>query len=61
MTPGNAAAARVRLIVWCKAWGHQVEPDLDEQGSDTAPGPPSRSDASGSSALRAVAGTSTWS
>jgi hypothetical protein len=26
MTLG-AAAARVRLIVWCKACGHQVEPD----------------------------------
>jgi|GEM_PF-6252444 len=27
MTLGNAAAAHVRLIVWCKDWGHQVEPD----------------------------------
>jgi hypothetical protein len=27
MTFGNAAAARVRLIVWCKACGHRVEPD----------------------------------
>jgi ubiquinone/menaquinone biosynthesis C-methylase UbiE len=27
MALGNAAAARVRLIVWCKACGHQVEPD----------------------------------
>jgi hypothetical protein len=27
MTLGNAAAAHVRLIVWCKACGHQVEPD----------------------------------
>ena len=26
MTLGNAAATRVRLIVWCKACGHQVEP-----------------------------------
>ena len=26
MTLGNAAAARVRLIVWCKGCGHQVEP-----------------------------------
>jgi Zn finger protein HypA/HybF involved in hydrogenase expression len=24
---GNAAAAHVRLIVWCKACGHRVEPD----------------------------------
>jgi hypothetical protein len=30
MTLGNAAAARVRLIVWCKACGHQVEPDPAE-------------------------------
>jgi hypothetical protein len=27
MTLGNAAAAKVRLIVWCKECGHQVEPD----------------------------------
>ncbi len=27
MTLGNAAATRVRLIVWCKGCGHQVEPD----------------------------------
>ena len=27
MTLGNAAAAHVRLIVWCKACGRQVEPD----------------------------------
>jgi hypothetical protein len=31
MTLGNAAAARVRLIVWCKACQHQVEPDAAEQ------------------------------
>ena len=30
MTLGNAAAARVRLIVWCKACGHRVEPDPAE-------------------------------
>ena len=30
MTLGNAAAVRVRLIVWCKACGHQVEPDPAE-------------------------------
>jgi hypothetical protein len=30
MTLGNAAAAKVRLIVWCKACGHQVEPDPAE-------------------------------
>jgi len=31
MTLGGAAAAQVRLIVWCKACGHQVEPDPAEQ------------------------------
>ena len=32
MTLGNAAAARVRLIVWCKDCQHQVEPDPAEMG-----------------------------
>jgi hypothetical protein len=30
MTLGGAAAARVRLIVWCKDCQHQVEPDPGE-------------------------------
>jgi hypothetical protein len=30
MTLGNAAAARVQLIVWCKACGHRAEPDPAE-------------------------------
>ena len=30
MTLGNAAAARVRLIVWCRVCQHQVEPDPAE-------------------------------
>jgi hypothetical protein len=30
MTLGNAAKARVRLIVWCRACGRQVEPDPAE-------------------------------
>jgi hypothetical protein len=30
MTLGNAAAAGVRLIVWCRDCGHQVEPDPAE-------------------------------
>jgi hypothetical protein len=30
MTLGNAAAARVRLIVWWKACGHRVEPHAAE-------------------------------
>jgi hypothetical protein len=40
MTLGNAAAARVRLIVWCKACGHPVEPDpvemAERYGAETA-------------------------
>jgi hypothetical protein len=39
MTLGNAAAACVGLIVWCKACGHQVEPDAaemaDRYGAET--------------------------
>jgi hypothetical protein len=31
MTLGNAAAARVRVIVWCRDCGRQVEPDPAEQ------------------------------
>jgi Zn finger protein HypA/HybF involved in hydrogenase expression len=31
MTLGNAAAARVRLIVWCKTCQHRAEPDPAEQ------------------------------
>jgi hypothetical protein len=31
MTLGNAAAARCRLIVWCRDCSHQVEPDPAEQ------------------------------
>jgi hypothetical protein len=27
MTLGGAAAAGIRIIVWCKACQHQVEPD----------------------------------
>jgi hypothetical protein len=27
MTLGNAASARVRLVVWCRACRHRVEPD----------------------------------
>ena len=30
MTLGNAAAAQVRLIVWCKGCRHQVAPDPAE-------------------------------
>jgi rubredoxin len=30
MTLDAAAAAQVRLIVWCHGCGHQVEPDLGQ-------------------------------
>jgi Zn finger protein HypA/HybF involved in hydrogenase expression len=30
-TLGSSAAAGVRLIVWCRDCGHQVEPDPAEQ------------------------------
>jgi hypothetical protein len=33
MTLGKAAAAQVRLIVWCKGCGHQVEPDPVEMAA----------------------------
>jgi hypothetical protein len=40
MTLGNAAAAGVRLIVWCRECGHPVEPDPGEMaaryGAETA-------------------------
>jgi hypothetical protein len=40
MTLGSASRASVRLIVWCRDCGHQVEPDPAElagrHGADTA-------------------------
>lgn len=33
MTLGAAAAAQVRLIVWCKECQHQVEPDPAEMAA----------------------------
>jgi hypothetical protein len=33
MTLGNAAAARVRLIVWCKSCQHPVEPEPAEMAA----------------------------
>jgi hypothetical protein len=33
MMLANAAAAHVRLIVWCKACRHQVEPDPAEMAA----------------------------
>jgi hypothetical protein len=31
LTLGQALAAKVRLIVWCKACGRRAEPDVAEQ------------------------------
>ena len=31
MTLGQGLAAQVRLIVWCKACGHQAEPDVADR------------------------------
>ena len=40
MTLGQALAAQVRLIVWCKTCWHRAEPDIADQvaryGADTA-------------------------
>ena len=40
MMLGQALAAKVRLIVWCKSCRHQAEPDMADQvaryGADTA-------------------------
>ena len=33
MTLGNAAAAHVRLILWCTACQHRVEPDPAEMAA----------------------------
>jgi DNA-directed RNA polymerase subunit RPC12/RpoP len=33
ITLGNTAAARIRLIVWCKTCGHQVEPGAAEMAA----------------------------
>jgi YgiT-type zinc finger domain-containing protein len=33
LTLGQALAAKVRLIVWCKECGHRVEPEVAEKVS----------------------------
>ena len=37
MTLGNAAAAHVRLIVWCKTCGHRIEPEAAEMAKRYGP------------------------
>jgi hypothetical protein len=32
LTLGQALAAHVRLIVWCKSCNHRAEPDIGHQG-----------------------------
>jgi len=34
LTLGQAFAARVRLIVWCKSCNHRAEPDIATQGAE---------------------------
>ena len=55
MTLGSAAAARVRLIVWCKDCGHRVEPDAAEMAEGMVLIPRFPTGASGSSAPGAAA------
>jgi hypothetical protein len=33
VTLGSSAAAKVRLVVWCKACQHEVEPDRAEMAA----------------------------
>jgi hypothetical protein len=61
MTLGNAAAARVRLIVWCKACSHQVEPDPPKCPGNMAPGLAFSIGAVGSCARAAGAERLIWS
>ena len=38
MTLGQALAAHVRLVVWCKSCSHRSEPDVATRSPSTAPG-----------------------
>ena len=40
MTLGQALAAHVRLIVWCKSCNHRAEPDLATQTAQRGSGTP---------------------
>jgi hypothetical protein len=62
MTLGNAAAAHVRLIVWCLDCRHQIEPDPAEMAEHYgSPIPRSPIGISGLFARGAAAATSIWS
>jgi hypothetical protein len=61
MTLGQALAAKVRPIVWCKGCGHQAEPDIAAQfaryGADaTVIGPSAQSGGRGSNITEILAG-----
>jgi hypothetical protein len=56
MTLGNVAKAELRLIVWCRDCGDQVEPDLAQLAGGTVPTRPSLIGASGWCAANATAG-----
>jgi hypothetical protein len=59
MTVGGTAAAGIRLIVWRRDCGRQVEPDPAEKGQKHGAGTPrSRIGANGWSAPSAAAGRS---
>ena len=60
MTLGNAAAAQVRLIVWCKTCQHQVEPDPAEMAARVARKRPFSTGVSSRSAPGARAGPLIW-
>ena len=60
MTLGNAAAARVRLIVWCKECQHQVEADPAKMAARYGAKRPSSTGASDWSVPDAGAGGSIW-
>jgi hypothetical protein len=60
MTLGGAAAAGVRIIVWCKACRHQVEPDPTEFAERYGAGVSVWIGAISSSVPGAAAGITTW-
>jgi hypothetical protein len=60
MTLGVAAAAGVRLVVWCKACRHQVEPDPSELATRYGAETSVLDCASGWSVPGAAAGRSIW-
>jgi hypothetical protein len=60
MTLGNAAEAKFRLIVWCRDFAHQVEPNPTEQAQRYGAETRFSIGASGWSVQNAGAGKSMW-